>query len=72
MWFYNTILIMKHDHPEIRALGDLKSYIEENGWLHSKGYKVARFGYMGKKTVEYFNDILGKHGIEPFEPLIKE
>jgi len=57
----------------IKNLGDLKKYIEENGWLFSIKYvHLPRFGRMGKKSVEYFNEITSKYEIEPFQPLYKD
>jgi|GEM_PF-5942600 len=54
----------------IRTLQGLKKYVEENGWLSSYKYKHwARFGHMGRSSVEYFNKVMEKYGIEPFEPI---
>ncbi len=50
------------------TLEDLKIYIEENGW-GPKYYKTTWFKNIGVVSVEYFNNILKKYGIEPLGPM---
>lgn len=64
-------LYYAYDKEGIESLRDLKNYVMEKGWLCSRSYKIARFDHMGERTVEYFNKILKKYGLEPFKPLYK-
>jgi len=64
-------LYCAYDKDGIESLWDLKNYVEEKGWLFSRSYKIARFDHMGRESVEYFNKILKKYGLDPFGPLYR-
>jgi len=65
-------LIEAYGEQGIKTLGDLKIYIDENGWLYSRAIKLARIGHIGIKTIEYFNDVLNKYGLEPLTRFYKD
>jgi len=67
-----NFLIENCGRMSFETLGDLKNYIEENGWSSSPHYLGTRFKHFGIKSVEYFNSVLKKHGIGPLGPMYKE
>ena len=60
-----------HNFFGIKTLRELKNYIEKEGWIRSRAYRLGTFDRMGERSVKYFNDILKKYGIKPFGPLYK-
>jgi len=62
----------EYGYRRMKTLRDLKNYVEEYGWLISRNYRTTKLKLIGEKSVHYFNQVLKKYGIEPFEPLIKD
>ena len=66
-----TGLYYGKQYHEMTTLRDLKNYVEKNGWLGSRAYKIALLDHMGEKTIKYFNQVLNKYCLDSFGPLIK-
>lgn len=55
----------------MQTLKELKEYIEEHGWKRKSYSSTTRFRQFGEESIEYFNTILKKYGIEPLGPMYK-
>ena len=59
------------DEVGMETLKDFRTYIQENGWKRSPKSSYTRFPNIGLKSIEYFNNVLKKYGIEPIGPLFR-